>query len=494
VAIEQQAATTERTERPNERIAVLATSTAFFMIVLDTSIVNLALPSIGAELGSPLTGLQWIVDGYALVFACLLLSAGSLADRHGAKRVFLAGIAIFTFSSALCCVAPATMTLQAARVLQGIGAAFLLPTSLALLNHAVDEPRRKQAISTWAGAGALGIALGPLLGGLLIDAFGWRSIFAVNLPIGVAGFWLTLRHLPESARSGIRSLDPVGQAFAITALGALTYALISAGHLGPTEPEPLIGAGVFLASTAGFLLAESVVEQPMLPLGFFGRPAFASTAVVGLLHNVGIYGMIFVLSIAFHRLLGVDPLRTGLMFLPLTGGLALGTRLGSRMLRSWRPQWSLAAGHFMAAIGAFALAVFGVSAQEILHAAPLFAIGLGAGTTTPAMNVAILDSIDRSQAGLASGLLNGARQCGGVIGVAVLGALLGEPATFVGARSAFLVAAGALALAGVVAISASQRIGRASPALKPSTIRERWALVRGRAEIDRTPDMVEPHR
>ncbi len=214
---------------PNERLAVLATSTAFFMIVLDTSIVNLALPSIGAELGSPLTGLQWIVDGYALVFACLLLSAGSLADRHGAKRVFLAGLAIFTFSSALCCMAPTTMTLQAARVLQGIGAAFLLPTSLALLNHAVAEPGRTQAISTWAAAGALGIALGPLLGGFLVEALGWRSIFAVNLPVGVAGFWLTLRHLPESAQSGIRSLDPIGQAFAITALGALTYALISAG-------------------------------------------------------------------------------------------------------------------------------------------------------------------------------------------------------------------------------------------------------------------------
>jgi MFS transporter, DHA2 family, methylenomycin A resistance protein len=465
VAIEQQAAMTAPIERPNQRIAVLATSTAFFMIVLDTSIVNLALPSIGAELGSPLTGLQWIVDGYALVFACLLLSAGSLADRHGAKRVFLAGLAIFTFSSALCCVAPTTMTLQATRILQGVGAAFLLPTSLALLNHAVAEPRRTQAISTWAGAGALGIALGPLLGGFLVDAFGWRSIFAVNLPVGVAGFWLTSRHLSESAQSGIRSLDPIGQAFAITALVALTYALISAGHLGPTEPEPLIGAGVFLASTAGFLFVESVIEQPMLPLGFFTRPAFASTALVGLLHNNGIYGMIFVLSISFHRLLGVEPLRTGLMFLPLTGGLAVGTRLGSRVLRSWRPQWPLAAGHFVAAIGAFALAELDMSAREILLAAPLVAIGLGAGTTTPAMNVAILDSVDRSQSGLASGLLNGARQCGGVIGVAVLGALMGEPATLVGVRSAFLAAAGALALAGMVAISASQKIRQASPAL-----------------------------
>ncbi len=223
---------------------------------------------------------------------------------------------------------------------------------------------------------------------------------------------------------------------------------------------------MFLASTAAFLLTETVVEKPMLPLGFLSRPAFASTALVGLLHNLGIYGTIFVLSIAFHRLLGTDPLRTGLMFLPLTGGLAVGTRLGSRVLRSWRPQWPLAAGHFIAAIGAFSLAEIDMSGWEILLAAPLMTIGLGAGTTTPAMNVAILDSVDRSQAGLASGLLNGARQCGGVIGVAVLGALIGEPVTFAGARSAFLAAAGALALAGIVAISATHRIRQASPALK----------------------------
>jgi DHA2 family methylenomycin A resistance protein-like MFS transporter len=442
-------------QQSNERRAVVATSAAFFMIILDASIVNLALPSIGAELGSTLVGLQWIVDGYALVFASLLLSAGSLADRYGARRVFMTGLGIFTTASMLCSEAPTITALQSARILQGIGAALLLPTSLALLNHAIAEPKRRtQAISTWAGAGALGIALGPVAGGILVEALGWRSIFAVNLPIGLAGLWMTWRHLPESPRSAVRSLDAIGQSFAIAALVALTYALINAGRAGGSSAASLVGGCAFLVSTAGFLITESLVQHPMLPLGLFRRPAFSSTAAVGLLHNVGIYGMIFVLSIGFQGLHSADPFTAGLLFLPLTGGLAVGTRLGSRVLRSYGPHRLLIGGHLVAALGALALALLNVSVLGFVLAAPLMVIGLGAGTTTPAMSLSILDSVDRSQSGLASGLLNGARQSGGVIGVALLGAMLGEPATFAGVRSAFLAAAGALALAGIVAFSA----------------------------------------
>ena len=452
--------------RPSETVAVLATGAAFFMIVLDTSIVNLALPQIGAELASSLVGLQWIVDGYALVFASLLLSAGSLGDRFGAKRVFMTGLAVFTLASALCAASPTLSTLQISRVLQGVGAALLLPTSLALLSHAIADPeRRTRAISAWASAGALGIALGPVLGGVLVEAFGWRSIFAVNLPVGLAGLWLTRRHLPESPRSATRSLDPIGQGLVITALAALTYALIDAGRSGVATAAPWIAGGVFLFAAAGFIFTESVVHQPMLALGLFRRAAFAATAMIGLMHNVGIYGMIFVLSLAFQKLRGTDPLMAGLLFLPMTGALALGTRLGSRVLRSYGPAWPLVCGHLAASLGALCLAAIGVAAPAVALAAPLFVIGLGAGTTTPAMSLSILDSVDRSQSGLASGFLNGARQTGGVIGVALLGALIGEPATFGGARSAFLVAAGALALAGIVAFSTSRQARLASPAL-----------------------------
>lgn len=452
--------------RPSETIAVLATGAAFFMIVLDTSIVNLALPPIGAELASSLVGLQWIVDGYALVFASLLLSAGSLGDRFGAKRVFMTGLAVFTLASALCGASPTLSTLQFSRVLQGVGAALLLPTSLALLSQTISEPaRRTQAIAAWASAGALGIALGPVLGGVLVEAFGWRSIFAVNLPVGLAGLWLTWRHFPETPRSAMRSLDPIGQGLVVAALAALTYALIDAGRSGLATAAPLIAGSVFLVSAAGFVFTESVVRQPMLPLGLFRRAAFTSTAIVGLLHNVGIYGMIFVLSLAFQQLRGINPLMAGLLFLPMTGALALGTRLGSMVLRSYGPAWPLIGGHLAASLGALSLAGIGVAAHAVALAVPLFLIGLGAGMTTPAMSLSILDSVDRNQSGLASGLLNGARQTGGVIGVALLGALIGEPATLAGARSAFLVAAGSLALAGIVALSSSRRARPASPVL-----------------------------
>jgi len=351
--------------------------------------------------------------------------------------------------------------LQMARVLQGIGAALLLPTSLALLNHAIADPKRRtQSISSWAGAGALGIALGPILGGILVEGFGWRSIFAVNLPVGLAGFWMTWRYLPPGLQSTIRALDPLGQGFAIAALAALTFALINAGRSGPTAVASLVGGGTFLVCVAGFVIAESAVRQPMLPLGLFGRPAFASTAVVGLLHNIGIYGMIFVLSLAFQKLRDADPLAAGLLFLPLTGALALGTRLGSKAMRTWGPAWPLVCGHLAASLGALTLAGLGVTAPGVVIAAPLLLTGLGAGTTTPAMSLSILDSVERKQSGLASGFLNGARQTGGAIGVALLGALIGEPATTEGARLAFLVAAGALALASMVALAAGWPLRR----------------------------------
>jgi MFS family permease len=198
--------------RRAERVAVVATGSAFFMVILDTSVVNLALPSIAADLDVGLSGLQWIVDGYALIFASLLLGAGSLGDRLGAKPVFLLGLLLFTVASALCGMAPTQAALNASRLLQGLGAALQLPTSLALLSHAVTDPaRRAKAISAWAGAGALGIALGPVLGGVLVEAVGWRAIFLVNLPVGVLGAWLAWHGVPESPRAGRRRATSCGR-------------------------------------------------------------------------------------------------------------------------------------------------------------------------------------------------------------------------------------------------------------------------------------------
>jgi MFS transporter, DHA2 family, methylenomycin A resistance protein len=430
--------------RRNYWIPVLAAGSAFFMIVLDTSIVNLALARIGNDFHAGLTALQWLVDGYALIFASLLLGAGALGDRFGVKGTFMAGLGVFTIASALCGIAPSIETLQIARVAQGIGAAMLLPNSLAALNQTFSDPhQRAKAIASWASAGALGIALGPVLGGVLVQTLGWRSIFMVNVPFGLLALWMTYRYIPVGMRHPARSLDLAGQVLAVATLASATYALISARY---------DAAALALLLAVAFVMVESKQESPMLPVHLLKIRTLGPVAFVGLLHNVSVYGLIFVLSLFFQRLIGLAPVKAGLLFLPMTLALAIGTRLGAVLLRKHGPFKPLIFGHFAASIGALGLAI----ASTWALALPLMMIGIGAGITTPAMSLSVLDSVPKTQSGLASGVLNSARQLGGVIGVAVLGALLGDPASLSGARTAEYVAAIVLCAAGTLAYLASR--------------------------------------
>jgi MFS transporter, DHA2 family, methylenomycin A resistance protein len=473
---EQRAALTNVTEpvsKPcsativSDWIPVVATGAAFFMIVLDTSIVNLAAPQIGSELNAGLVTLQWLVDGYLLVFASLLLGAGALGDRLGAKNTFMCGLLIFTLASASCGVAPSIEALQISRIVQGIGAALLLPNSLAALNQTFADPvRRKKAVSGWATAGAFGVALGPILGGVLVQALGWRSIFIVNVPVGLLALWLTQRQLPRGPRDLSRPLDPLGQLLAVATLATATYSLIGTSHVASDTSLSWISGAACMVFGTSFIVVEAVHRYPMLPLPLLRRRTLGPVALVGLLHNVSIYGLIFVLSLSFQRLRGLTPLSAGLLFLPLTLALAIGTRIGAVALRNHGPFRPLIWGHFTAALGALILAFFGQGFAPATVALPLVVIGAGGGSTTPAMNLAVLDSVERSQGGLASGILNSARQAGGVIGVALLGALLGEPATPAGARAAEYVAAGVLFLASGVAFAASSKWRLASVAAR----------------------------
>ena len=442
----------------------VATGAAFFMIVLDTSIVNLALPRIGNELNSDLATLQWLVDGYALVFASLLLGAGALGDRFGAKATFMCGLVVFTLASALCGLAPDIEALQISRIVQGFGAALLLPNSLAALNNAfADELRRSKAVAAWATSGALGVALGPVLGGLLVQGIGWRSIFMVNVPVGLIALWLTQRGIPQGVRDRSRSFDVMGQLLAVGTLASATYALIGISHAGSTAMYSWIAGASSVVLGLGFIAVEARGTSPMLPLSLLRRRTLGPVALVGLLHNVAIYGLIFVLSLSFQRLRQLTPVGAGLLFLPLTIGLGIGTRIGAVVLRNFGPFRALIRGHLAAAFGALILACFRQDLSAAALALPLVVIGAGAGITTPAMNLAVLDSVERTQGGLASGILNSARQTGGVIGVALLGALLGEPATSAGAQVAGYVAAGVLCLASAVAVAASKN----SPLRRP---------------------------
>ncbi len=426
------------------------------MIVLDTSIVNLALERICAEFTTSLETLQWLVDGYALVFASLLLGAGALGDRYGARGMFMIGLVVFTLASALCAFSAGIEGLQIARIAQGIGAALLLPNSLAALNHTFTDPlRRSKAVSAWASAGALGVALGPVLGGMLVQALGWRSIFVVNVPVGLAALWLTWQRIPNGPSHRSRPLDPLGQLLAVGTLVTATYALIGWSHARTSAASLWASAAAAAALGIGFVIAESRLESPMLPLPLLRRRTLGPVALVGLLHNIAIYGLIFVLSLSFQRLRGLDPLAAGVLFLPLTLALAVGTRVGTVMLRHRGPFYAQIGGHATAALGALVLAPFGRGFTPALLALPLIVVGTGAGITTPAMNLAVLDSVERAQGGLASGILNSARQTGSVIGVTLLGALLGEPSTSAGAAASEYKAAGVLGLASGLALAAS---------------------------------------
>ena len=437
-------------------IPVLAASSAFFMIVLDTSIVNLAAARIGLEFGSNLSELQWLVDGYAMTFASLLLGSGALGDRLGVKRTFMVGLLVFTLASALCGAAPTINALQVARIAQGVGAALLLPNSLAALNHTFRaSQQRTKAVSAWASAGAVGIALGPVLGGILVQTLGWRSIFMVNVPVGVLALWMTQKYIPESDRHPGRPLDPLGQALAVGMLATATYSLISAGRPASSASMTWMLCIAFVCFSVAFVLVERRQENPMLPLHLLKQRTLGPVALVGLLHNLAVYGLIFVLSLSFQRLAGLPPMKAGLLFLPITLALAVGTRVGAWILRKHGPFGPLIWGHFTAALGALLLGRLGLVLSPAMLALPFMAIGIGAGITTPAMGLAVLDSVHRSQGGLASGILNSARQIGGVVGVAVLGALLGDPATFAGAQRAEYFAAVTLGIASALALAAS---------------------------------------
>ena len=436
----------------SELFAIIATGVAFFMIVLDTSIVNLALPRIKDVFHADLSSLQWLVDGYALVFASLLLNAGALGDRYGAKRVFTTGLLIFCAASAACGLAPSMASLLVARAVQGISAAMLLPNSLAALNHTVQDPdRRKIAVSAWSSAGGLGIAVGPMVGGVLVQYLDWRSIFLVNIPFGLMGLWLAQRCIASGSRLTNREFDLAGQVLAVATLAALTYWMISIGRPDAFSPSMvLVGVGVILLGAA-FLTVEARQVKPMLPLDLIFRPALGAVAVVGLLHNVGIYGLIFALSLAFQELRGMSPVEAGLLFLPMTLTLAFGTSVGAKLLKKSDPFGPQIWGHAASSLGAIALAVVGFDRSLVAVAVPLCIVGLGGGITTPSMNLSALDAVERERSGLASGILNSARQTGGVIGVALLGALIGGPATATGARWAAVAAAVSLAGASVLA-------------------------------------------
>jgi DHA2 family methylenomycin A resistance protein-like MFS transporter len=446
---------------------VATVSVGFVVTQLDVTIVNIALAHLAADLRLPVAGLQWVVDAYTLAFAVLMLSAGALGDRFGARRLYVAGLALFALASLACGAAAAPAMLIAARALQGVGAAAMLPNSLALLNAACrhDPALRARAVGAWTAAGSVSIAAGPVLGGVLIAACGWRSIFIVNLPLCAAGLaaafaWIpadrgrsggwartrrrrdaarglqrqVLDHVideraqPETSRAphGVRALDVRGQFVAIAMLTALTGAVIEWRPLGVAHP--LVAGGFVLAAlaAAAFVAIESRTAMPMLPLSLFRRRTFSAAVSFGICVNLTYYGTVFVIALYLQRVRGESALQAGLAFLPLTSGFLLANLASGRAVARYGPRAPMLAGALVAALGYGSLHFVDASTPLAALLVPFLLIPSGMGFAVPAMTTAVLASVEPARAGMASAVLNTARQAGGAIGVAAFGAAAGS--------------------------------------------------------------------
>ncbi|CAI0804426.1 Spectinomycin tetracycline efflux pump [Serratia quinivorans] len=409
----------------HQKSVLMATSLSYVIVILDTSIVNVALPSIAGELGAGLSGLQWVVNAYTLAFASLLLSGGALGDRLGATRLYLGGLAVFAGASVICGLAETLPVLVAARVCQGIGAALLVPSSLMLLNAAFGDARQRAgAIGVWAGCGGVAMAAGPLVGGLLIELWGWRSLFWINLPVIVLGIGLTLRIEVRRPVPALRQMDYAGQGAVILALASSVWVLIEGTRLGWCSGWILGGMAIAALSWWRFVVIERRHRQPMLPLTLFRSPLFSASALVSLVSALVFYGAFFLLSLYFQRVRGWTPLQSGLAFLPLTMMVTLGSFISGRLVRVWGAGRVVYGSLLLYALGFVGLLALVESPPYWRIALSFPLLGLAAGIITPAATSALMNDVVNEQAGIAAGVLNAARQSGSAFGVAIFGALM----------------------------------------------------------------------
>jgi DHA2 family methylenomycin A resistance protein-like MFS transporter len=394
----------------------------FFLVLLDTTALNIATPALGKEYGRGISDLQWVVNSYTLVFASLLLTAGAVGDRVGVKRSYQIGLALFTLTSLLSAISPSLPSLIMVRALQGLGAAIMLPASLALLSHTFPDPaERSRAVTTWANTASLGFAAGPVLGGVLTNWLGWRSIFWVNVPVGIVALYLNHLYTEEAKVDRPRRIDWSGQLAIGLALFALTYGLIEVGRRGWNDAVALgsLACAVFLLCL--FFAFERRSDHPVLPGFLFSQPTFATCIGVGFVLNFGMYGILFIESVYLQNARGLGALAAGLTITPFTllptiASRLLGQRNGIPYLK---PRISL--GLALGAIGSGVLVAGALSAALWPIPIGLGLLGISMGIIMPAMTAGVLISSAPETSGLASGLLNSTRQIGGTVGVALLG-------------------------------------------------------------------------
>jgi MFS transporter, DHA2 family, methylenomycin A resistance protein len=448
---------------PQQHRVLLATSISYVVVILDTSIVNVALERIAVDLAGGVSGLQWVLNAYTLTFASLLLTGGTLGDRLGARNIYIAGLAAFTVASALCGCASSLPMLIAARILQGAGAALLVPASMTLISHTWPGSRERAAVfGLWAGLGGVALASGPLLGGLLIGLIGWRSIFLANVPICVAGVVMAsrlTRDARESPMEGRRRFDFAGQVAAIAALGTLNSSIINAPTYGWHSPAIVLGLAASFAAGVAFVVIETTRAQPMLPLGLFRNAVFSGAVFVSIVSAFTVYGLLFELSLLLQQEHGFTPIRAGLAFLPLTLPVPVGSLLSKHAIRWLGAQRLVFSACLLAAAGFLGLAAVASSTTYWVLALPLPAIGLAASLITPAATTTLMSAVDTRRAGIAAGVLNAARQTGAALGVAFAGILISMSHSISRGMFSDVLCAGLLSIgAAVVWWHASMRI------------------------------------
>jgi EmrB/QacA subfamily drug resistance transporter len=431
---------------------------------LDATVVNVALPSIGRDLGAGLSGLQWTLDAYLVSLTALLLLGGSLGDRYGRRRVYLSGLGAFATASVLCGLAPTTTALVAARALQGVGAALLVPGSLAILSATFRRQDRSRAVGAWSGLAALSGAIGPFIGGWLVEAASWRLVFLVNLPVALVTAVVVLRHVPESRDPGATGRPDVAGALAASlGLAGCAYALIEAPH--GMRPSVALAAAVGLGGLVAFLLVETRRPDPMLPLGIFRSRQFAGANATTLAVYFGLGGATFLLVLQLQTVLGYSPVGAGASLLPVTAlMLALSSRAGALAQRVG-PRLPMAVGPLVVATGLllFRRVEPGASyVESVLPAALVF--GSGLVLTVAPLTAAVLAAVDDSHVGVASGVNNAVARLGGLLAVALLPTLAGldpgstSPADFsAGFARAMTIAATACLAGGAVAFATIRR-------------------------------------
>jgi EmrB/QacA subfamily drug resistance transporter len=399
-----------------------------FMLLLDITIVTVALPDTAADLQASFADLQWVLDVYALVLAALLLGAGSFADIVGRRRAYVLGSVLFALGSLACGLAPTAAVLITARGVQGIGGALMFATTTAMLNATYTGRDRGVAFGVWGAVNGAGSALGPLVGGLLTEHAGWRWIFLVNLPVSVVTIALTLAVCAETRRPGV-TLDVPGILSFTVFAGSLTYALIRAGEDGWTEFSTWVFLVLAAVALAVFLGIERRVDHPLLQLSLFRHASFSTTIGAGFLLMAAAFAMIAYASVWMQGVLGLTPIRAGLFLLPMAGCSFLVSALAGRLLQGISPRWTVGSGLVLIGIGSGLQALVRADSSAWVLVPGLAVIGIGVGLAIPTLTAAAMSAAPPQLGGMVAGTLNTARQLGFALGVAVLGLVFGTTVT-----------------------------------------------------------------